>query len=60
MDEAAVEAAISNCTSLETLDVRFCPKVSANFNSCVLIMRKTFSFQWNSILTFAVGDRYVR
>ncbi|XP_004303464.1 PREDICTED: F-box/LRR-repeat protein 15 [Fragaria vesca subsp. vesca] len=27
MDEAAVEAAISNCTMLETLDVRFCPKI---------------------------------
>ncbi|XP_050367142.1 F-box/LRR-repeat protein 15 [Argentina anserina] len=27
MDEAAVEAAISKCSMLETLDVRFCPKI---------------------------------
>ncbi|XP_018447335.2 F-box/LRR-repeat protein 15 isoform X2 [Raphanus sativus] len=28
MDEAGVEAAISGCCSLETLDLRFCPKIS--------------------------------
>ncbi|CAN6682461.1 unnamed protein product [Malus baccata var. baccata] len=28
IDEAAVEAAISKCSMLETLDVRFCPKIS--------------------------------
>ncbi|BFG18060.1 hypothetical protein CerSpe_043340 [Prunus speciosa] len=27
IDEAAVEAAISKCSMLETLDVRFCPKI---------------------------------
>jgi hypothetical protein len=27
IDEEAVEAAISQCGMLETLDVRFCPKV---------------------------------
>ncbi|RDX77207.1 F-box/LRR-repeat protein 15, partial [Mucuna pruriens] len=30
IDEEALEAAISKCTMLETLDVRFCPKVRAN------------------------------
>ncbi|CAH8326533.1 unnamed protein product [Eruca vesicaria subsp. sativa] len=29
MDEAGVEAAISGCRSLETLDLRFCPKISS-------------------------------
>ncbi|KAL2346599.1 hypothetical protein Fmac_000599 [Flemingia macrophylla] len=29
IDDEAVEAAISKCTMLETLDVRFCPKVSS-------------------------------
>lgn len=29
IDEEAVEAAISKCTMLETLDVRFCPKISS-------------------------------
>ncbi|CAJ1972903.1 unnamed protein product [Sphenostylis stenocarpa] len=29
IDEEAVEAAISRCTMLETLDVRFCPKISS-------------------------------
>ncbi|KAI5384097.1 F-box/LRR-repeat protein 15, variant 2, partial [Lathyrus oleraceus] len=29
IDEGAVEAAISKCTLLETLDVRFCPKISS-------------------------------
>ncbi|XP_061374889.1 F-box/LRR-repeat protein 15-like [Gastrolobium bilobum] len=29
IDEEAVEAAISKCTMLETLDVRFCPKLSS-------------------------------
>lgn len=28
IDEAAVETAISRCSMLETLDVRFCPKIS--------------------------------
>ncbi|KAK7825672.1 f-box/lrr-repeat protein 15, partial [Quercus suber] len=27
IDVAAVEAAISKCSMLETLDVRFCPKI---------------------------------
>ncbi|XP_047148559.1 F-box/LRR-repeat protein 15-like [Vigna umbellata] len=29
IDEEAVETAISKCTMLETLDVRFCPKISS-------------------------------
>ncbi|RYR05982.1 hypothetical protein Ahy_B06g085793 isoform D [Arachis hypogaea] len=29
IDEKAVEAAIARCTMLETLDVRFCPKISS-------------------------------
>ncbi|TKY58006.1 F-box/LRR-repeat protein 15 [Spatholobus suberectus] len=29
IDEEAVEAAVSKCTMLETLDVRFCPKISS-------------------------------
>ncbi|KAG4392001.1 hypothetical protein AAZX31_04G054500 [Glycine max] len=29
IDDEAVEAAISKCTMLETLDVRFCPKISS-------------------------------
>ncbi|XP_061349571.1 F-box/LRR-repeat protein 15-like [Gastrolobium bilobum] len=29
IDEEAVEAAISKCTVLETLDVRFCPRISS-------------------------------
>jgi len=33
MDEAGVEAAISGCSSLETLDLRFCPKV-LTINEC--------------------------
>ncbi|KAK4353258.1 hypothetical protein RND71_028776 [Anisodus tanguticus] len=33
IDEEAVEAAVSRCTMLETLDVRFCPKVRNIFDA---------------------------
>ncbi|KAL2974327.1 hypothetical protein AAZX31_14G098000 [Glycine max] len=42
IDEEAVEAAISKCTMLETLDVRFCPKVTAN--SCRMWIRSIINF----------------
>lgn len=32
VDEESVEAAVSRCMMLETLDVRFCPKVRSTFD----------------------------
>ncbi|CAH2077070.1 unnamed protein product [Thlaspi arvense] len=47
MDEAGVEAAISGCSSLETLDLRFCPKISsvsmARFRTVCPSLKRVFS-----------------
>uniref|UniRef100_A0A1J3K3K4 F-box/LRR-repeat protein 15 n=1 Tax=Noccaea caerulescens TaxID=107243 RepID=A0A1J3K3K4_NOCCA len=47
MDEAGVEAAISGCSSLETLDLRFCPKISsvsmAKFRTVCPSLKRVFS-----------------
>ncbi|CAH8320941.1 unnamed protein product [Eruca vesicaria subsp. sativa] len=47
MDEAGVEAAISGCCSLETLDLRFCPKISsvsmARFRAVCPSLKRVFS-----------------
>ncbi|KAL1215891.1 F-box/LRR-repeat protein 15 [Cardamine amara subsp. amara] len=47
MDEAGVEAAISGCSSLETLDLRFCPKISSvsmtKFRTVCPSLKRVFS-----------------
>ncbi|KAL0872687.1 hypothetical protein Bca101_022392 [Brassica carinata] len=47
MDEAGVEAAISGCCSLETLDLRFCPKISSvsmgRFRAVCPSLKRVFS-----------------
>ncbi|KAF8097056.1 hypothetical protein N665_0296s0037 [Sinapis alba] len=47
MDEAGVEAAISGCSSLETLDLRFCPKISSvsmgRFRTVCSSLKRVFS-----------------
>ncbi|KAK7310685.1 hypothetical protein RJT34_08344 [Clitoria ternatea] len=47
IDEEAVEAAISKCTMLETLDVRFCPKISSmsigRLREACLSLKRIFS-----------------
>ncbi|KAF3593826.1 hypothetical protein DY000_02027794 [Brassica cretica] len=47
MDEAGVEAAISRCCSLETLDLRFCSKISsvsmARFRAVCPSLKRVFS-----------------
>ncbi|CAN8229593.1 unnamed protein product [Cochlearia groenlandica] len=47
MDESGVETAISGCSSLETLDLRFCPKISsvsmARFRAVCPSLKRVFS-----------------
>ncbi|KAF4352566.1 hypothetical protein F8388_014497 [Cannabis sativa] len=47
IDEAAVEVAISKCSMLETLDVRFCPKICAmsmgRLRGACLSLKRIFS-----------------
>ncbi|WVZ20250.1 hypothetical protein V8G54_007572 [Vigna mungo] len=53
VDEEAVEAAISKCNILETLDVRFCPKISSmsmgRLRTICSSLKRIFS-SWSTLL----------